>query len=158
MLFLIRRLPAWSSNLLARSIKRPKVHVADTGLLAYLVGADERRIEADLNLGGMFYETFVAMELHRQISWLDDRPQLFHYRDRDQREVDIVIEHRDGSISAIEVKSAATVHQRDLRGLNHLKHKLGDKFKAGALLYTGANTVPFGDRLAAVPLTGLWAP
>jgi predicted AAA+ superfamily ATPase len=157
MLFLIRRLPAWSSNLLARSIKRPKVHVADTGLLAYLVGADERRIETDLDLGGMFYETFVAMELHRQISWLDDRPALFHFRDRDQREVDIVIEHRDGSVSAVEVKSAATVHARDFRGLSHLKDKLGTRFKAGALLYTGANTVPFSDRLAAIPLAGLWS-
>jgi len=156
-LFLIRRVPAWSSNLLARTIKRPKVHIADTGLLAYLVGANEGRIETDLDLGGMFYETFVAMELHRQISWLDDRPQLFHFRDRDQREVDIVLEHRDGSVSAVEVKSAATVHQRDFRGLNHLKDKLGVKFKAGALLYTGAQTVPFGDRLAAVPLPGLWA-
>ena len=157
MLFLIRRLPAWSNNLLARSIKRPKVHVADTGLLAYLVGADERRIETDLDLGGMFYETFVAMELHRQISWLDDRPQLFHFRDRDQREVDIVIQHRDGSVAAVEVKAAATVHERDFRGLTHLKNKLGNKFKAGALLYTGASTVSFGDRLAAVPLSGLWA-
>jgi Domain of unknown function (DUF4143) len=48
MLFLIRRLPAWSNNLLARSIKRTKVHVADTGLLAYLVGADERGIDASV--------------------------------------------------------------------------------------------------------------
>jgi uncharacterized protein len=158
MLFLIRRVPAWSNNLLARSIKRPKVHVADTGLLGYLVGADERRIETDLDLGGMFYETFVAMELHRQISWLDERPQLFHFRDRDRREVDIVIEHRDGSVSAVEVKAAATVREGDFRGLNHLKDKLGSKFKAGALLYAGANTVSFGDRLAAVPLSGLWAP
>jgi predicted AAA+ superfamily ATPase len=158
MLFLVRRLPAWSDNLLARSIKRPKVHVADTGLLAYLVGADERRIETDLDLGGMFYETFVAMELHRQISWLDDRPQLFHYRDRDHREVDIVIEHRDGSVSAVEVKASATVQERDLRGLRHLKDKLGTRFKAGALLYAGASTVSFGDRLAAVPISGLWTP
>ncbi|HEX4345114.1 MAG TPA: ATP-binding protein [Solirubrobacteraceae bacterium] len=158
LLFLIRRVPAWSNNLLARSIKRPKVHVADTGLLAYLVGANERRIETDLELGGMFYETFVAMELYRQISWLDDRPQLFHFRDRDQRGVDIVIEHRDGSVCAVEVKAAATVHERDFRGLNHLKDKLGSEFKAGVLLYTGANTVSFGDRLAAVPLSGLWAP
>lgn len=157
MLFLIRRLPAWSSNLLARTIKRPKVHIADTGLLAYLVGADQRRIESDLRLGGMFYETFVAMELHRQVSWAHDRPQLFHFRDRDQREVDIVIEYRDGSVCAIEVKSAATVHQRDFRGLTHMRDKLGDKFVAGALLYAGANTVAFGDRLAAVPLSGLWA-
>lgn len=156
-LFLIRRVPAWSSNLLSRSIKRPKVHITDTGLLAYLVGADERRIKTDLDLGGRFYESFVAMELHRQISWLDDRPQLFHFRDRDQREVDIVIEHRDGSVTAVEVKSAATVHRRDLRGLTHLRDRLGTRFKAGALLYTGANTVPFGDRLAAVPICGLWS-
>jgi predicted AAA+ superfamily ATPase len=157
-LFLIRRVPAWSTNLLARSIKRPKVHVADTGLMAYLVGADEHRIEKDLSLGGMFFETFVAMELHRQISWLEDRPQLFHFRDRDQREVDLVIEHRDGSVSAVEVKAAASVYERDFRGLNHLKAKLGNMFKAGALLYTGADTVAVGDRIAAVPLSGLWSP
>ena len=158
MLFLIRRVPAWSSNLLARTIKRAKVHVADTGLLAYLVGADDRRIETVFDLGGMFYESFVAMELHRQISWLDDRPQLFHFRNRDQREVDIVIEHRDGSVSAVEVKAAATVHKRDFRGLAHLRDRLGARFTAGVLLYAGPSTVPFGDRLAAVPLAGLWSP
>jgi predicted AAA+ superfamily ATPase len=156
-LFLIRRLPAWSNNLLARSIKRPKVHVADTGLLAYLVGADASRIADNPDLGGMFFETFVAMELDRQISWLDDRPQLFHFRDREQREVDLVMEHRDGSVSAVEVKSAATVYERDFRGLAFLRDKLGQAFKAGALLYTGASTVPFGDRLAAVPISGLWS-
>ncbi len=157
MLFLVTRIPAWSNNLLARSIKRPKIHVADTGLLAYLVGADERRMESDLDLGGMFYETFVAMELSRQISYMEDRPMLFHFRDRDQREVDIVIEHRDGSVCALEIKAAATVRDRDLRGLKHLRDKLGTRFKAGALIYTGATTVPFGDRLAAVPVAGLWS-
>lgn len=156
-LFLIRRVPAWSSNLLARSIKRPKVHITDTGLLAYLVGANEERLARDPDLGGMFYETFVAMELDRQISWLDDRPQLFHFRDRDQREVDLVLEHNDGSVTAIEVKSAATVHRGDFRSLAYLREKLGRAFKAGALLYSGASTVPFGDRLAAVPLRGLWS-
>ena len=155
-LFLIRRLPAWSNNLLARSIKRPKVHVSDTGLLSYLVGADDRRLATDPELGGMFHETFVAMELDRQISWLDDRPEAFHFRDRDQREVDLVLEHRDGSVTAIEVKSAATVRSSDFRGLAYLRRKIGSRFKAGALLYTGANTLPFGDRLAAVPLQGLW--
>lgn len=155
-LFLIRRLPAWSNNLLARSIKRPKVHVTDTGLLAYLVTASARRLETDLNLGGMFYETFVAMELQRQISWLDDRPELFHFRDRDEREVDIVLEHHDGTVTAVEVKASATVHKQDFRSLAHLRNKLGHRFKAGALIYAGARTVPFGDRLAAVPLSGLW--
>lgn len=66
-----------------------------------------------------------------------------------------MIEHRDGSITAVEVTSSATVHQRDLRGLALLRDELGGRFKAGALLYTGANTVPIGDRLAAVPISGL---
>jgi hypothetical protein len=58
----------------------------------------------------------------------------------------------------VEVKSAATVYERDFRGLRHLRDKLGGRFKAGALVYAGANTVSFGDRLAAVPVSGLWAP
>ena len=155
-LYLIKRLPAWSNNLLARSTRRPKVYAADTGLLAYLIGADDKRIATDVTLGGTFCETFVAMELDRQISWLDDRPTLFHFRDREQREVDIVLEHRDGSVTAVEVKSAATVHNSDVRGLAFLRDKLGGAFKAGALLYTGERTVPFGDRIAAVPMSGLW--
>lgn len=156
-LFLVRRLPAWSNNLLARAIRRPKLHISDTGLLTTLIGADEDRIATDLDLAGMLYETFVAAELERQISWLDNQPRMYHFRDRDQREVDIVLEHRDGSVTAVEVKAAATVRERDFRGLRHLRDKLGSRFKAGALIYAGASTVPFGDRLGAVPLSGLWA-
>ncbi len=156
MLFLIHRLPAWRDNLLARSIKRPKVHIADTGLLAFLTGTDERRVANAPDLIGMFFETFAAMELVRQISWLEDAPRIYHYRDREQREVDLVLEFPDGSVAGVEVKAAATVRDRDFRGLRYLRDKLGDKFKAGALLYTGARSVPFGDRLAAVPFAGLW--
>ena len=56
----------------------------------------------------------------------------------------------------IEVKAAASASGHDFRGLRYLREKLGDRFMAGALLYTGETTVPFGDRLAAVPLSGLW--
>lgn len=156
-LFLTRQFPAWSANLLSRTIRKPKVYITDTGLLAFLVGADESRLETDLDIGGIFYETFVATELQRQIAWQTQRPRLFHFRDQKQREVDIVMERNDGSVVGVEVKPAASINRRDFRGLTHLRNKLGDRFKAGALLYTGANTVPFGDRLAAVPLSGLWS-
>lgn len=155
-LFLIRRLPSWSDNRLARVVKRPKVYVADTGLLAHLAVADERRIETDLDLGGSFFETFVAMELARQSEWQDDAVRLHHYRDKEQREVDVVMERRDGSVAAVEVKAAASLARGDARGLTYLRDRLGERFKAGALIYTGEATVPLGDRLAAVPLSGLW--
>jgi uncharacterized protein len=76
---------------------------------------------------------------------------------RDGREVHVVLERRDGSVVAVAVKTAASASSADFRGLRHLRDKLGRRFKAGVLLYTGESTVPFGDRLAAVPLCGLWA-
>jgi hypothetical protein len=44
----------------------------------------------------------------------------------------------------------------DFAGLRHLRDTLGERFKAGVLLYTGSQTLPFGNRLAAVPVSGLW--
>jgi predicted AAA+ superfamily ATPase len=156
-LFLIKRIPPWSGNLFTRAIKSPKAYVADPGLLSYLIRADETRVEHDLQLGGMLFETFAATELLRQADAQDDPVQLYHYRDRDQREVDLIIERRDGTIIAIEIKAAASINPRDSRGLRYLRDNLGDRFVAGAILYTGASTIPLGDRLAAVPLTGLWS-
>jgi uncharacterized protein len=135
-LFLIKRIPPWSGNLFARAIKAPKAYIADPSLLTYLAGANGRRIETDLPLDGSLFETFAATELRRQADTEDDPVQLYHYRDRDQREVDLIIEHRDGSIIAIEVKAAASINTRDTRGLNYLRDKLGPRFIARALLYT----------------------
>jgi predicted AAA+ superfamily ATPase len=59
---------------------------------------------------------------------------------------------------AREVKAGATVIARDFAGLRYLRDKLGDRFKSGVVLYTGKRTLSFGDRLAAVPLCGLWVP
>lgn len=155
-LFLAQRVPAWSSNLLSRVVKAPKTYIADCGLLCHLLGAGEQRIADDGTVAGIVFETFVVTELARQIAWQEDPPSQYHYRDRDGREVDVVLERRDGSVVGIEVKSAASVSTSDFRGLRLLRDKLGERFKAGVLLYTGPSTVPFGDRLAAVPLAGLW--
>jgi len=156
-LFLTTRLEAWSANLLSRVVKTPKAYITDSGLLCHLIGADADRLAQDGAIAGTAFETFAAMEIRRQVAWQDNAPRQFHYRDRDGREVDIVLERRDGSVVAVEIKTAASAAPADFRGLRHLRDKLGERFKAGVLLYTGESTVPFGDRLAAVPLRGLWA-
>ncbi len=157
-LFLVRRLLSWHANLGSRQIKAPKLHLVDTGLLTHLLRADGQRIERDAQLAGPVFETFVAMELERQSEWSQAKPSLLHYRDKQQREVDIVLERRGGDIVGVEVKSAATIRSRDFAGLRYLRDRLGDRFKAGVVLYTGQRTLPFGERLRAVPLCGLWAP
>jgi predicted AAA+ superfamily ATPase len=155
-LFLVARVPSWHSNLLSRVIKAPKAHVTDTGLLCALAGIDERRIDVDGSAAGLAFETFAVMELLRQSTWQAEPVRVFHYRDKEKREVDALLERRDGTVVAIEVKAAASVGSADFRTLRHLRERLGSRFRAGALLYAGEQTVPFGERLAAVPLSGLW--
>ena len=154
-LFLVRRLPPWHTNLGSRHIKSPKLHLADTGLLCHLIGADEERIVEDGDVAGRTLETFVVMELTKQAGWASHRVGLFHYRDQRQREVDVVLERPDGAVVGVEVKAGATPTAGDFTGLKHLRDRLGDRFRAGVVLHTGADTVPFGERLVAVPLSGL---
>jgi uncharacterized protein len=155
-LFLVHRLPAWHSSSLSRLARAPKLHVLDSGLLAYLLSASAERASVDDRVAGALVETFVVMELVRQASADPDPPRMFHFRDRDGREVDLVLERRDGSVVGIEAKASATASREDFRGLRHLRERLGERFAYGALIYTGRETVPFGERLAAVPLQGLW--
>ena len=110
-LYLVRQIPSWHTNLGQRQIKSPKAYVSDTGLLAYLTGTDEDRLTTDPggNLAGMFFETFVAMELVRHSEWAEHEVHLHHYRDKAQREADVVLERNSGELIAIEVKAAATV-------------------------------------------------
>ena len=104
----------------------------------------------------MLFETFVAMELVKQATWSETQVQLFFYRDADQREVDLVIESAAGDVVGIEAKSAASVGTADTRGLRYLRDKLGSRFKAGVVVYAGAHTLPFGERIWAMPVSGLW--
>ncbi len=101
-------------------------------------------------------ENFVLMELARQLTWSAERARLCHYRTKDQVEVDAVLETPDGRIAAIEVKAGTTIRTEDLAGLRHLHQRLGPRLIAGIVLYTGQQTLPFGDRLRAIPIDALW--
>src|SRR5262249_44884667 len=71
-MFLVQRLPAWRPGLGARESSTPKIYVCDSGLLAYLLGADDHRIESDDQVTGKICETFVAAELMKHASWARD--------------------------------------------------------------------------------------
>lgn len=155
-LFLVRIRRPWHVNLGHRQIKAPKLYVADPGLLAALIGADERRVREDDGFAGALFETFVATELERQASWSPEPLSFWHYRE-DERAVDVVLERPSGEIVGIEVKASATVRARDFRGLVHMRDRLPGRLAAGAVLYAGGQTLPFGERLWALPLSALWA-
>jgi predicted AAA+ superfamily ATPase len=158
LLFLVQRVPAWSRNIGQRLIKAPKVWLPDSGLTAQLVGYSAERFE-DLedSFAGALFENFVATELVKQAAWAKREVRFHHFRTAGGREVDVVLEDKDGSLVGIEAKLGATPHEKDFSGLLHLREKLGDKFKAGVMLNTGSETLPFGNRLWAVPVSALWS-
>lgn len=156
-IFLITTLQPWFSNSLKRIVKTPKLHFLDTGLLAAARGLTFERVKADRGTFGAVLESFVFSEVMKLMTASDLRLSPYHFRDRDMREVDIVLERDDGMIAAIEVKASATVKSSDFSGMRALADACGDRFAFGAVLYDNSDVVPFGDRLTAAPLSCLWA-
>lgn len=154
--FLVRLLPAWSDNLSKRLVKSPKLLIADTGLLSATVGLTSERLDEEPHLAGRLLETFVIMEIRKQMSWGRIRPGMFHYRTQTGQEVDLLLEDSRGRIAGIEIKAGATVQERDVRALLDLADSLGERFVRGVILYTGDRAVPFSDRIVALPLATLW--
>jgi len=156
-LFLVRRVEPWFRNRLKRLVKTPKLHFLDSGLLAAILGTTEERLGKDRSVFGPLLETFVFAEVTKQVDWLAETCRLYHYRDKDQDEVDIIVEGEGGDVVGIEVKAAATVTVGDFKGLRKLSAACGEDFKLGVVLYDAEQTVPFGERMFAVPISCLWA-
>ena len=154
-LFLIDRLPPWHRNQLSRLVKTPKLHIGDTGLGCALLGVNGRALAHDRELLGQYLESFVLQELKRQSVSQDMPLEFFHYRDRDQVEVDIVIERGAREVAGVEVKAAATVTPSDFRGLRKLKKAVGERFAAGVVVYDGEISAGFGDGMFAMPIRHL---
>ncbi|MCH7493355.1 ATP-binding protein [bacterium] len=150
--FLLDELPPWHTNRLKRLVKTPKVHMADSGVAAALLGLGAAGLYTDRGALGQLLETFIFQELRRQASGQEEEVRFHHFRDRDGYEVDIVLE-RGGLVAGVEVKASATVGTADFRGLRKLADAAGDSYAAGVVLYDGETSVRFGDRRFAVPIS-----
>ncbi|WP_175956333.1 ATP-binding protein [Schaalia sp. Marseille-Q2122] len=158
--YLIHSIPAWGHNLSKRAVSKPKILISDPGIAAYLCGIDVTGLEHDISsaLTGGLVEAFVAGELLKQKGWSRIDYSIHHWRDsgNSNHEVDIVLENRAREIVAIEVKSQATLGAKHFTGLKKLREIAGHRFKAGIVLYTGAEIMPFGEGLWAMPINMLW--
>jgi uncharacterized protein len=155
-LFLVRVLPAWHRNNASRLIKAPKVHVVDSGLASVLNNLNAEQWHSHSDTFGALLESFVVQQLICQAGWVDADLRFSHYRDKDQVEVDLVIE-RGRDVWAVEVKRASNFNEKDGAGLAKLAAQAGANFRGGMLFYTGASCLPLKQaNCFAVPMNRLW--
>lgn len=154
--FLVSTIPAWYTNSGKRLVKAPKLLVTDTGLLGHLVGLDAERLGGDPWAGGHVLETFVAMELMKEMGWSRTRDRLYHYRTHAGAEVDLVLEDSAGRVVGVEVKATSGVQSVDFSGLRSLAEAAGERFVRGVVLSMSPAAVAFGEKLYALPVSLLW--
>ncbi len=155
-LFLIRQLPAWHRNHAKRSVKSPKIHLVDTGLAASLAHLTTEQWLTSGERFGALLESHVVEQLIAQAGWIEPEIQFYHYRDKDQVEVDLVIE-RGQEVWGVEVKRAASIQAKDAAGLNRLANLAGNHFCGGMLIYTGKHCTKLQvPNCYAVPIGMLW--
>lgn len=156
-LYLLDRVPAWSSNRLARLVKRPKRYVVDPGLAVSAARITTGDVLRDGDLLGRILDTFVVAQLRPEVA-LRSRARMHHLRTEGGRqEVDVVIDLGGGRVIGVEVKAGAAPTARDARHLAWMRDQLGELFVRGVVLHTGPRPFELGDRLWALPICALWA-
>ena len=154
--FLTYLLPPWFKNMEKRLVKSPKIYFTDTLLLCHILGllpGEIRKTRPEFY--GFVLENFVASELNKELSLMDNG-RLFHFRTSDKKEVDFIIEDREGRILAIEVKASSSVVSAAFKHIRFLQNTLGSEFVRGVVLYKGDRAIRFDKDLYAAPLSALW--
>ena len=162
-LYLFERVRPWIKTDYERAGRGYKTFATDTGFMASVLDWKQKEVLADLEVAntdraGKLMETLVFQELSAQID-IDEECGLYQYRDRDRHEIDFIIERTDGAIVGVEVKASSSVSGDDFKPQkwfreNIIKNKVPYR---GIVLYTGADTLSFGDGMLAVPIAALWA-
>jgi uncharacterized protein len=147
---LIFLLPPWHSNLTKRLVKTPKLYFLDTGLCAYLTQwTSAESLEAGA-MAGQVFETYVVAEVLK--SWWHNgrRAPLYFYRDRDGREIDLIIE-QDDLLHPIEIKKTATPSRNAAMAFGRLE-SLGRRRGPGAVLCLCESDLPLTEDTSAIPV------
>jgi len=100
---LVVLIPAFSNNVLKRTIKAPRMYFTDTGLCAYLTRMNSPEFLEASAMDGVFFETWVVSEIYKSYLHNGKRPPIYYYRDQNKKEIDLII-HQNNIVNPIEIK------------------------------------------------------
>ena len=154
---LLDDVPAWHTRRLKRLTSMPKRYVTDSGLAAWLMGADREALKLDGAARGRMLETFVAAQLRTEVEASAGRIQMHHLRTQGgEHEIDLVVEF-GSRVAAFEVKSSSAPTRSDARHIIWLRERLApETFAGGVVFHTGPRRYGLDAGIEAVPIAGLW--
>lgn len=134
--YVLFRLPPFFRNIGKRLVKTPKIYFYDTGLACYLLGIEKEEQLATHPLRGVLFENMVILNFVKQRFNAGKVPHLYFYRDKSQREVDL-IEERGTALYAYEIKSAKAFTKNFVQNLDYFRQVAGQDVVSTQVIYDG---------------------
>ena len=157
-LYLVERIYPWTKTDYARVGKQSRLFMVDSGLMTTLLRWKMDQVRFDSDRSGKLMETFAFNEIMAQVEAGDGLYELFHYRDREKREIDFLIEREDNALLGIEIKAGSAIGKNDFKHMKWFQNNLvKNQTFIGLILYTGEFPASFGNNLWAVPFGLLWS-
>ncbi|MEE9392597.1 MAG: ATP-binding protein [Planctomycetota bacterium] len=156
-MFIVETVPAWTKTDYARVGKQKKSFMTDTGMMAAILAWSPKRLWLDPDRMGKIMETFAFQELSAHAESSRNPYRIYHFRDREKREIDFLIENQEKALLGIEIKSGATVRKDDAKHLVWFAENLAQGPFKGIILYAGESVLSFGKNIWAVPFSALWS-
>ena len=146
-------LQPYFSNVIKRAVKTPKMYFLDTGLAAYLTRWNTSETLQHGAMSGAFFESWVISEIVS--SYYNNgilEPPLWFYRDKDMKEIDLLIE-RDGTLYPIEIKKHSDPTPKDILAFNVLDKISDIERGTGGVICTYENLTPVRETDKIIPIT-----
>jgi len=140
------------ANINKREIKTPKLYFLETGLINYLIGWDTPKVLRNGAMGGAVFETFVIAEIIKSYINMGVQAPLFYYRDKEQREIDLLI-WKNGCLHPVEIKMTANPGKSHIAAFSVLDNmKAPYKRGEGALVCCCDEPVSLTSTDKAIPV------
>ena len=125
-------------------MKMPKLYFYDTGLAAHLLGIESTEQLILSNHRGNVFENLVVTEIIKRYEALEKRPRLYHWRDSNRKEIDLIIEKGGKPYYLIEIKSSATFRPEAFSTIDSIAPEMGVPCERRFVVYGGSDS--FGNR------------
>lgn len=151
---IIYLLEPYNNSELKRAVKNPKIYFLDTGLCSYLCKWSSYETLMDSSISGHYLETFVISELIKNYRSLNENIGLYFYRDKDGKEIDLVL-YKDETLFPFEIKKTASPNKEMIKNFAILE-KTNKKIGPGGVICLYPEVLPLDQNNNVIPICSMF--